>query len=194
MVTLPIGELTCFYIAMLAFIVVGFQRGWKRELITLVFVLLGAFFIQPTSTTGFSSFLGRLTAGVGFIFTGKAQTSTTTPSFLPGLFGSWGPLIIFAAVVALGYFVGSKAFPRPSTPSERFIGIVPAIVYGAVILSYLGSYLRASGGNSNVVSINLTSPDPSNYVPIIFVIAIVAVIVGMLVSRTKKAAGPPAKK
>lgn len=193
MVTLPINELTCFYIAMLAFIVIGFQRGWKRELITLVFVLLGAFLIQPGSSRGFASFIGHLTSGVSYIFTGTIQPASAPPPILDGLFGPWGPLLIFAAIIALGFFVGSRAFPRPTTPSERFIGIVPAVIYGAVILSYLGSYLKTSAGNSNV-AVTLASPDPGNYIPIIFVILIVAVIVGMLISRTKKASGPPPKR
>ena len=89
-------------------------------------------------------------------------------------------------MVALGYYVGNKAFPRPSSPQERFIGIVPAVIAGAFVLGYLSNYFRTTAGRSTV-SVDIQSPDPLNYAAVIFLIAVVAIVVAVIASRRKAA-------
>lgn len=181
--SLPFTEQQCFFVAILIFIVVGFQRGWRRELVSLVFILLAAFLVHQDTSNAVSSFIGRLPAVVGYA-AGTPQTQTTSvASFLGGPFWS---LIIFVALVILGYYIGNKAFPRPSGPQERFIGIVPAVISGAFVLGYLSNYFKTIGGRSTV-SVDIQSPDPLNYVAIIFFIAVIAIVVAVIASRRKAA-------
>lgn len=186
--SLPFTSQQCFFVAILAFIVIGFVRGWRRELVSLVFVLLAAVLIRPGTNNTIGHFIARIPSTLGYLVSGSSgnsSTSTSSTNFL----GPWGTILMFALVVVLGYFVGNKAFPRPTQPAERFIGVIPGVISGAFIMGYLVS----SGffGSKPSLNIVLTPPDPSNYVPIIFIVAVAASIIALIVSRTKKA---PAKK
>lgn len=190
MSSLPLADYQCFYVAILVFIVIGFQRGWRRELVTLVFVLLGFFLlISPSSSKTFFDFLARLPGVLAYLFSGSAgQSSTAAPSF--NFLGQWGSLLLFAIVVGLGYYVGNKAFPKPNTPSERFIGVIPALISGAFIIGFVNVFMKAgaqTSGPSNV-TVAIQTPDPATYLPVILVIAIVAAVIALIAARAKKPA------
>lgn len=188
--SLPFTETQCFYVAILVFIVVGFQRGWRRELVSLVFVLLGIFLIRPDSGKTFSEFLTRLPQVFGFLVTGSSSSNAQPPAQATDFFlGPWGAIILFAAIVGLGYFIGNKAFPKPGTPHERFIGIIPGIVSGAFIMAYLSSLIPKTANGQSLFTVAVQAPDPGNFVPVLFLIAIVAVIVALIAARAKKAGG-----
>jgi len=183
----PLADYQCFYVAILVFVVVGFQRGWRRELVTLVFVLLGFFLlISPNSSKTVFDFIARLPSVIGYLFTGSGQ-SVVAPS--GNFLGPWGSLILFGLVVAAGYYVGNKAFPKPSTPPERFIGVIPGVISGAFIIGYLNLFVKGAQapGPSNL-TVAVQTPDPSTYIPVIFVIMIVAVVVALIAARAKKPA------
>lgn len=186
--SVPFSSQQCFFVVILAFIVIGFMRGWRRELVSLVFVLLAAVLIRPGTNNTVGQLLARIPSTLGYLASGSPSSgggASASSNFL----GPWGTLLIFALVVGLGYFIGNKAFPRPSTPSERFIGVIPGVISGAFIMGYLVS----SGffGSRPAVNIEVTPPDPSNYIAIIFIIVVAALIIALIASRTKKA---PAKK
>ncbi len=196
MSSLPFTASQCFFVAILVFIIVGFQRGWRRELITLVFVLLAVILIRPSSDGGvIAGLFARIPALFSYLFTGSTETGSTGSAISNNFFSPWGTLLIFAIVVAIGYIVGNRAFPKPTTPTERFIGIVPALLSGAFILGYLttGNFFAKNSQGQSFFSVVVQPPDPTNYVPILFVIALVSVVVGLIAGRAKKSA-PPAKK
>jgi hypothetical protein len=182
---LPFTEQQCFFIAILAFIVIGFMRGWRRELVSLVFILLASFLVHQDTSNTVGNFISRLPSVIGYA-AGASSTPQTTlnTTFLGGPFWS---LMIFIAIVGLGYYVGNKAFPHPTTPQERFVGIVPAVLGGAFILGYLSSYFRATGGQAALI-VDVQSPDPIHYLSVIFFIAVVAVLVAFFAARRKSAA------
>ncbi len=187
--SLPFTQQQCFYIAIFAFMVLGFQRGWRRELVSLVFILLAVFLVHPDTSNALGSFLGRLPVIIGYLGTNSAPPPAQPVSFLGGPMWS---LIIFIGMVILGYYAGNKLFSGPTTPQDRFFGIIPALVAGAFVLSYLSSYLpRNPVTGQPTLSLNVASPDPTNYIPVIFVIAIVALVIALIAARSKKA---PAKK
>ncbi len=196
MSSLPFTSQQCFFVAILVFIIVGFQRGWRRELITLIFVLLAVILIRPNSGGFISNLFVRIPQVISYIFTGSTSTSTATSAASSSFLGPWGTLLGFVLVVALGYVVGQRVFPKPTTPTERFIGIVPSVISGAFILGYLttGGFFAKNQQGQSFFSIVVQPPDPTNYVPIIFVIAVVAVVIGLVAGRTKKSAPPAAKK
>ncbi len=196
MSSLPFTDSQCFFVAILVFIVVGFQRGWRRELITLIFVLLAVILIRPNADGGFiTGLFARIPAMFDYLFSGSTRTGATGTAVANNFLGPWGTLLVFFIVIALGYVVGQRAFPKPATPTERFIGIVPSVISGAFILYYLttGPFFAKNTAGQSFFSVVVQPPDPTNYVPIIFVIAVVAVVIGLIASRAKKSA-PPAKK
>jgi hypothetical protein len=187
MSSLPFTGQQCFFIAIFLFIVAGFYRGWKREVISLVFILLGIFLVRPSSSASVGNFLQRLPATITYLLTGNAQYPTPLPSTNYN-FGPVGTLFIFALVVALGYFVGNKAFPKPATPAERFIGIIPALISGAAVLYYLNSsdfFTRNPQGQASFATI-FQIPDPAAYVPFLFLVGIIALIVALVSTRVGK--------
>jgi hypothetical protein len=186
--SLPFTEQQCFFVVILAFIVTGFMRGWRRELMSLVFVLLASFIVRQDTSNTVGGVISRMPAVIGYAASGSSPQPTANTTFLGGPFWS---LIIFASIVGLGYYIGNRAFPLPCTSQERFIGVVPSVIAGAFVLGYLSSYFRTSGGRS-ALTVDVQSPDPMNYLAIIFIIAIIAVVVAMFVARRKNA--PPAKK
>ena len=195
MSTLPFTSQQCFFVAILVFIIVGFQRGWRRELITLVFVLLAVILIRPNSGGFITNFFARIPQMISYVFTGSTSGGSATSAASTSFLGPWGTLLAFVLVVALGYVIGQRVFPKPTTPTERFIGIVPSVISGAFILGYLttGNFFAKNTQGQSYFSIVVQPPDPTNYVPIIFVIAVIAVVVGLVAGRAKKSA-PPAKK
>jgi hypothetical protein len=190
MSSLPFTDQQCFFAAMLVFIVVGFQRGWRRELISLVFVLLGVFLVNPNNARNVGAFLARIPSTIGLLITGSQSTGSQVSQPVESFFGPWGPLLFFAIIMAIGYIVGNRAFPKPATPVERFIGIIPAVVTGAFVLSYLSSFFARDATGRSIFTVAVQPPDPGNFVPIILVIVILALIIALVASRTKK----PAKK
>ncbi|GCE47460.1 hypothetical protein EI42_00997 [Thermosporothrix hazakensis] len=185
---LPFTDQQCFFVAILAFIVIGFIRGWKRELISLVAVLLAVFLIRPDSGRGFSQFISRLPQIFSFLITGSQanapQPDASTSNFLGG---PWGSIVLFMAIVLLGYFLGNKAFPKPGVPQERFLGVIPGIISGAFVMAYLSSMIPKSPSGQSLLSVAVQAPDPANYIPVLFLIAIVAVIIALVAARAKQA-------
>jgi len=177
----------CFFLGILAFVVFGFQRGWRRELISLVFILLASVLVHADTSNAVSTFLGRIPAGLSYLL-GLSTTPSSQPlSFIGGAIWS---LIIFGALIVLGYFIGNRVFPKPASTPERIIGIIPGLISGAIVLGYLKGFIQDQSKTSQV-SFDLTSADPGNYVPVIFVIAILALVIAVIAARAKKA---PAKK
>jgi hypothetical protein len=181
---LPFTEQQCFFIAIFVFLVLGFQRGWRRELVSLVFILLASFIVRPDTSNAVGSVLTRLPGVIG----GASASSSTSQQPVAQVTSLWGgpfwSLVIFAGLVLLGYYVGNKVFPQPTTPQERFIGIVPAVISGAFVLEYLSNYFKETAGSASL-KVNMQSPDPLNYIAVIFVIAVIALVVALIASQRK---------
>lgn len=186
MPSLPFTDQQCFFIVMLAFVVIGFQRGWRREVITLVSVLLAFFLIHPDSGRNFTLFFVRLPGTITYLLTGVPQRippADTTPTFL----GPWGSLVLFFGIIALGYYIGQKAFPGKASAlpvHERLIGIVPAVISGAFVLYYLSNnFFPKDQAGQSLFTVAVQPPDPTNYIAIIFAIALLAVVVALIARR-----------
>ena len=168
---------TLFLLVMLVFAFIGFQRGWKREVVSLVFVVLAAILIRPNTSDSVGGFFNRLPSMFAYL-SGQPQPEqhqATVGNFFTG--PTWS-FFIFVGLCLLGYYIGNRVFPKPATPQERFIGIIPAIIAGAFVLAYLTQYVQ---------TVSVSTPNPSNYVAIIFIVAIVALVVALIAGRVKKA-------
>lgn len=185
----------CFFVAILAFGVLGFWRGWRRELVVLGFALAGVLFLMINGGQGVADFLFVKTPKIlQEIFSSGSIKEPPKPSASTVLITT---LLTFAAFVAAGYLIGNRAFPSKGglTPTERFLGVIPGLVTGYFVMFYLTNNLF----KALPVSVSWQTPSQSvigQYVPWLFLFAIVAIVAGLISSRMKKSGGgaPPAKK
>lgn len=179
----------CFFIAILAFAVVGFQRGWRREVISLVFILAGVLFLYLNGGRGVAQFLFTRLPVVFQDATGaNTSAASTSPSDSQVLITTF---LVFVVIVGVGYVVGNRAFPPPTAPSDRILGIIPSIVSGYAIILYI----TTAFSRTPLITIGVNTPSQallSSYMVVIFVISAILVVISLVASNAKK--GPPPKK
>ena len=177
----------CFFIAILAFGVLGFFRGWRREVVSMAFSLAGVLFLYLGGGKSLAQFIFVRLPVILQIVAGSASSAKppSTPSDITILATT---IIAFVAVVALGYIIGNKAFPGAATPADRFLGVIPAVVTGYALITYITNVFA----KSPLITIGVNTPSQSligNYLLIIFVVAVVAVIAGLIAANAKKSGG-----
>ena len=121
-------------------------------------------------------------------------TSSTKPPPSPSDVNVLATTVIaFVAIVALGYIIGNRAFPKAVTPADRFLGVIPAVVTGYALITYVTNVFA----KSPLITIGVNTPSQSligNYLLIIFMVAVVAVIAGLIAANAKKGGGAGGKK
>jgi hypothetical protein len=173
-----------FYIAIIAFGVIGFIRGWRREVVSLAFVLTGVLFLYLNGGEYMAKILFQyLPRVIGFILTEKAPAKPPNPSKTVVEITT---IITFIVIVIMGYVVGNRAFEKPKVPADRILGIIPAVITGFAIISstiFVGSTLFTLA----VQPIKLNSV--GNYMLVIFIIALVALVLGLISASARKSSG-----
>jgi hypothetical protein len=171
-----------FFIAIIVFGVVGFIRGWRREVVSLAFTLTAVLFLYLHGGLYLTRFLFQyLPRIIGFVLTQKVPPASPYPSNGLVLVTTF---LTFVVVVVAGYLVGNKAFEKAKVPADRILGVIPAIITGfAIVLStvIVGSSLFTLA----VQPLQLDSV--GNYMLIIFLVALVALVVGLVSASAKKA-------
>ena len=189
----------CFAIFIFLFGFIGFLQGWRRAVVLMGFTLAAILFLSVGSGT---SSLGYYLAT--FIFQRLPVTINTLTG--GGLFSSSMPppsaqqvlftkLIVLGLAMLLGFIIGGRAFPSSKVgnvtisahTSERFLGIIPGLITGYAIISYVGSLFAAN----QTLSVGVTTPASSalsstNILLVIVIIAIVAIVIGLLTTRLGK--------
>lgn len=177
----------CFFLAMIAFGLVGFIRGWRREVISLAFSLAAVLFLILNGGTGLAKFIFvRLPVIFQEVFSGTPPATTpANPTAFQILLTT---LITFALIVAAGYLIGNRAFPAKvsaATPADRILGVIPGLVTGYFVITYITNLFASSP----VITVGVNTPTQtllSDYVPLLFIVAVVAVVVGLIASRANK--------
>ena len=180
----------CFFIIIFAFAVIGFIRGWRREIVSLAFTLAA---VLIGALGG-----GALVAEAVFV---RLPLAFQDPNNLrpPGPPTSLEVIIVTAvtlvALIALGYLIGNRSFPKPTTPAERFLGAIPAIVAGIAIYATVS---RLTNLFNKGPAFTFAVPNPSsdmigNYLLLIFIVLVVLLIIGLVASSAKKSGGAKSK-
>jgi len=181
----------CFFLAIIAFGVIGFQRGWRQEIISLAFTLTGILFLVFGSL-GLAQFVFiNLPRAMQALLSGTA--SGTAP---PAMTGSDPRVAIstgvaFIVFIALGYLISFRVAPKAVNAAERILGVIPAVISGYAILTFV----TAAFGKTALFTVGVSTPNQSligSYLLVIFVVVVVAVIVALIAASSKKKA--PAKK
>lgn len=182
---LPLASQQCFFSALFVFIVLGFLRGWRREVISLVCVLLAVCLIHPDTSDALNCFLGRSGSVVAYVSGSSPLPFSSCYSAISFLRGAYWSLVIFVLLVALGYCIGDRICPEPACVLDRFFGVIPAIISGTVVLFYLCFYVKVIGEPTNL-QVNVQEQNPGSFVPVIFVMVIITLVVALLVSCSNK--------
>jgi hypothetical protein len=189
--SLTLGSPQCFAIAIIVFGFFGFLQGWRTALVLMGFTLAAVLFL----------FIGGANGIATFIFVRLPETLHTLTSGLPGggFFSSTMPppsaqqvlisaLITVGLAMILGIIVGNRAFPgKPgSVPTkDHFLGVIPGLVTGYAIVSY-ASHIFAG---TQSISLGITPPTTTNignYIVVIIVIALIALVLGLITARFGK--------
>jgi hypothetical protein len=178
-----------FLIAILAFGIVGFQRGWRREIVSLAFTLTGILFLTFGSQ-GLAHFiyislpraLSTLTNGITFI-----QPASSIATDDPRV--AISAAITFLLFIILGFLVSNRVAPKPAGTSEKLFGVIPGIIGGYAIMTFLSKALTYS----SLFRFDVHTPDQSligSYLLVIFIIIVVVVVLALISAGSKKSASP----
>jgi ABC-type anion transport system duplicated permease subunit len=181
----------CFVFSIVAFGVIGFLRGWRREVISLAFALTGVLFLLLNGGDALAQLVFVKTPVVlRYIFSSGPVSTPARPDAIAVLTVT---LIAFVVIVVVGYYIGNRAFPGKNlTPAEHLLGVLPGLVTGYFLITYIANIFA----KSPLITVGFGTPTQNvvtNYVPLLIIVAIVVVLAGLIASRVKKP-GAPAKK
>ncbi len=183
----------CFFIAIIAFGVFGMQRGWRREIVSLAFVVTGILFLL-FSNVGLTQFaFVNLPRATETLLTGATPSTPATTISSTDSRVALATGIAFIVFVTLGYFLSYRIAPKASTSAEHIWGVIPGVIAGYAILTFV----TAAFGGSSLFSVNVVPPTQSlisSYLLVIFIIMVVAVIVGLIATSARKKASSASKK
>src|SRR5258708_8988504 len=148
-----------FYLIVLAiFAIIGFARGWRRELISMAFIVPTVLFLYVGGGGGLGGFLlERIPYGTNFVTDGAVGPKTLPPPPGPNQVLVVAIIALIVAIV-LGFLVGNRAFKPTGTPTERFLGIIPGLVEGIAIVAMIG---RLFASNPQI-TVGTATPNPNN--------------------------------
>jgi Colicin V production protein len=183
----------CFVVAIVAFGVIGFWRGWRREVISLAFALTGVLFLLLNGGDALAQLVFvKIPIILHDLVSSGPMTTPSKPSPSAVLIVT---LISFVVIVVAGYLIGNRAFPggKNLPPADRLLGILPGLITGYFLITYIANIFA----KSPLITVGFGTPTQNvvtNYVPLLIVVAIVVVVAGLVMSRAKKPSAPPAKK
>lgn len=179
----------CFFIVILVFAVIGFQRGWRRELVSLGCSLGAVLFLYLGGGTGLAHFLFvNMPVVFQVIVSPSATAAQTSTGAVPQTDILLTTVITFIVIVGAGYLIGNNAFPKPTTPQERLLGILPAMVSGYFLMLYVTNVLA----KSSLLTLGVNTPNQNELgssVVVVFLIALVVIVAAVIAARAKKTAG-----
>lgn len=189
--TLLLTAPQCFFLVILAFAVVGFQRGWKRELVSGGCSLVAVLFLYLGGGNGLAQFLFLRVPVIAQIVAGGTPSNPSTGPVPTGdvLLTT---VLTFIIIVGAGYLIGNKVFPKPNTPAERLGGILPAIVSGYFLMLYVTNVLA----KASLITFGVSTPKQDvvgSYMLIIVIVVVVILVAALVLANTKKPSGPPKK-
>jgi hypothetical protein len=176
----------CFAIAIIIFGVFGFLQGWRISLVLMGFTLAAVLFLLIGGATGFAEILFvRIPQTVNVLSGGAIGPKSPSPPSANQVLIS--ALVALGVAMFLGIVVGNRAFPAkpPISTKDHFLGVIPGLVTGYALISYAS---RLFAGNQTI-SVGATTPSPStlgNYIVVLVVIAVIALVIGLLTARFGK--------
>ncbi len=174
----------CFAIFIFLFGFIGFLQGWKRSVVLMGFTLAAILFLFIGGASGIAEiFFVRIPQTVHILSGGAIGPSAPPPPSATEVLIS--ALLTLGLAMLLGFIIGGRAFPTATLALERFLGIIPGLVTGYAIISYVSRLFVANP----TISFGVTTPSASslsNYIVVLVIIALVAIVIGLLTARFGK--------
>jgi len=172
-----------FAIFILAFAWSGYRRGWRRETVSLLFIVLGLVFLYLSGGAFLARLLYQLLLDVNLT---EQQLIASHPRFV-----LITTIFAVAIIIGLGYIIGRRAFPKPPIPQDRVLGIIPGVITGALVAAYVTYFLfpntQTTVVSAGTVFLNLIPNLMANLtVVVIFLLALVVIFIGLAATRPKK--------
>src|SRR5436305_1819533 len=191
--TWQLTPLQCFFIAIVAFGVIGFQRGWRREAISLAFTLTGILFLIFGNVRLAQFVYVNLPRAITTLTSGhqNLQLAPTTTADDPKVAISTS--LAFLIFIALGYLVSTKVMPKPATTLDRLWGLIPGIISGYAILTFFTNALN----KPSLFQLNVNPPNQNligSYLLVVFIIVVVIVILALISASAKRSGSGVPKK
>ncbi len=172
-----------FAIFILAFAWSGYRHGWKRAILSLLFIVLGLVFLFLSGGAFLARLLYQLLLDVNLT---EQQLTASHPTLV--LITS---ISAVAIIIGLGYIFGRRTYSFPTFPQDRVLGIIPGAITGALVAAYVTNFLFPSTKtiviSAGTLYTNLLPNLMADFtVVVIFLIALVAIFIGLAVIRLKK--------
>lgn len=192
--TLTLQSPQCFAVFIFLFGFIGFLQGWRRSVVLMGFTLAAILFL----TVGLGNFFAtiifvRLPETINTLTGGSLFSSSMPPPSAQQVLIT--KLIVLGLAMLLGFIIGGRAFPSTKVggvmvsahTSERFLGIIPGLVTGYALISFISSLFAAN----QTISVGVTTPASSalssnTLILVLVIIAIVAIVIGLLTTRLGK--------
>src|SRR5579863_1709787 len=113
----------CLFLVVLVFAVLGFMRGWRREILSVAFILAAVLVI---GVGGGIAVAQTIFVRIPLAF--QDPNNLQKPPSPNGTEVAVVTALTLIAIILLGYIVGNKVFPKPATPADRVWGVIPGIV------------------------------------------------------------------
>ncbi len=191
--TWQLTSLQFFLIAIVAFGIVGFQRGWRREIVSLAFTLTGILFLTFGSQ-GLAEFIFiHLPRALSTLTTGTLGIPPATSIAADDPRVAISAAITFLLFIVLGFLVSVRVAAKPAGTPEKLFGVIPGIIGGYAIMTFLSKALS----NSSLLRVDVHTPDQNligSYLLVIFIIIVVVIILALISASSKKSGGASPKK
>lgn len=196
--TWQLTPLECYFIAIVVFGVIGFQRGWRREAISLAFTLTGILFLI-FDKVGLAQFVYvNLPRAITTLTTGHQHPQPASTITVDDPRVAFSTSVAFLVFIALGYLVSARVMPKPASAPDRLWGLIPGIISGYAILTFFTNAINISSLNkSSLFQLNVNPPNQNligSYLLVVFIIIVVVVILALISASAKKSSGRVAKK
>ena len=176
-------------IGIIVMCMIGFQRGWKREIIFLAVIITSLLFL---GLGGGPAVAFLLFVGVPFLFgaiqkgaqkTGVQVQSLPSPDSTAVLVTT---IVCFFLIIGLGYVIGERVVAKPSKPVEHFLGLIPAAISGYILATYVLGAIPLFAGlplfSSQLMKIDFSVPS----FLFIFTLAVLVVAAALIAGARKK--------
>jgi hypothetical protein len=189
---LVLNSTQCFAIVIFFFGFLGFLFGWKRMVFIMGFTLAAILFLYIGGANGIAEVLfTRIPQTINILTNGAIGPKTPAPPSSTEVLLS--ALITLAVAMILGFILSGVGYKpdeikgpppyRVSGPaSHLFLGIIPGMVTGFALISYLSHLFAANP----TVSVGVTTPSTTslgNYIVILVIVAFVAFVIYLLMNR-----------
>jgi uncharacterized membrane protein required for colicin V production len=187
-----VWELTatqCLFIALIGFAVFGFIRGWRREIISLAFILASIVILVFWSIPLTQLILVKIPRAVTLLTDGTAGKAEATITSNSDMRVTIVAAVTFVIVSVAGYLLSYRLAAKATTPADHILGLIPGLLAGFLIVNFVTSSINKSSLFSFAIA-SPSQPQVSSSLLIIFLIVVGALIVGLIAANAKKKAAP----